>query len=147
MAYVTRDDMVDVFRDTEEYYSSDENLKRAIQETIKNTSFYEAEDYPALPAKRFKKTAVSVFKRRSFDAAISMQRKHLELRIAVHNFASATNPGGGVKGFVPLFDALSCAQHRRELETLLHRQPRARRFDLYGRLHLHAGNYRLQERH
>ena len=97
MAYVTRDDMVDVFRDTEEYYSSDENLKRAIQETIKNTSFYEAEDYPALPAKRFKKTAVSVFKRRSFDAAISMQRKHLELRIAVHNFASAVNPGGGVK--------------------------------------------------
>ena len=31
------------------------------------------------------------------EAAISMQRKHLELKIAVHNFASATNPGGGVR--------------------------------------------------
>jgi len=26
-----------------------------------------------------------------------MQRRHLELKIAVHNFASAKNPGGGVK--------------------------------------------------
>ena len=31
------------------------------------------------------------------DAAIAMQRKYLELKIAVHNFASATNPGGGVR--------------------------------------------------
>ena len=97
MAYVTKEEMVEIFRDTEDFYNSDENLKRAIQESIKNTSFYDAEDYPPLPEKRFNKTAISVIKRRTLDAAISMQRKHLELRIAVHNFASATNPGGGVK--------------------------------------------------
>ena len=97
MANVTNEELVEVFRDTQNFYQSDENLKRAIQDSIKFTSFYGAENYPPLPEKRFKKTAVTVIKRRTLEAAISMQHKHLELRIAVHNFASATNPGGGVK--------------------------------------------------
>lgn len=97
MAYVTRDDLVNIFHDTEAFCNSDENLKQAVADSIKATTFYEAEDYPSLPKRRFNKTAISVVRRRSLDAAISMQRKHLELRIAVHNFASATNPGGGVK--------------------------------------------------
>ena len=86
-----------VFQDTEEFCNTDENLKRAIQESIKGTKFYGADDYPPIPERKFKKTLVSVLKRRTFDSAISMQRKHLESRIVVHNFASATNPGGGVK--------------------------------------------------
>ncbi len=97
MAYVTKDAMIEVFRDTEEFYTTDENLKRAIRDSIGGTVFYGAQDYPTIPERRFKKTAVSLMKRRTFDAAISMQRRHLELKIAVHNFASATNPGGGVK--------------------------------------------------
>ncbi len=97
MAYVTKDEMVEIFRDTENFYKTDENLKAAIRESIKGTKFYAAEDYPTMPEKKFDKTAVTVIKRRTLEAAISMQRKHLELRIAIHNFASATNPGGGVK--------------------------------------------------
>lgn len=97
MAYVTREEMLEVFRDTEEFCKTDENLKQSIRDSIKGTVFYGAKDYPPMPARRFKKTVVSVAKRRTFDAAIAMQRKYLELRIAVHNFASATNPGGGVK--------------------------------------------------
>ena len=97
MAYVTRDDLIDIFCDTEAFYTTDENLKQAIRDSIKWTVHYGAEDYPPLPAPRFKKTAVSVVKKRAFDAAIVTQRKHLELKIVVHNFASATNPGGGVK--------------------------------------------------
>lgn len=97
MAYVTKDEMAEIFRDTEEFYSNDENLREAIRDSIKGTAFYGAEEYPSLPKPRFKRTTVSVLKRRTLDAAISMQRKYLELRIAVHNFASATNPGGGVK--------------------------------------------------
>lgn len=97
MAYVTKDEMVEVFHDTESFYKSDENLKQAIQNSVKATVFYKADDYPPLPKPRFKTTKISVVKKRSLDAAISMQRKHLELNIAVHNFASATNPGGGVK--------------------------------------------------
>lgn len=97
MAYVTKDDMVTVFLDTEEFYNTDENLKQSIRDSIKGTVFYGAQDYPPLPERRFKKTAVSVVKRRTLDAAITLQRKYLELRIAVHNFASASNPGGGVR--------------------------------------------------
>ena len=97
MAYVTREEMTEVFRDTEAFCKSDENLKKAVAESIKHTVFYEADDYPPLPERRFKKTVVSVIKRRTLDAAIVMQKKYLELKIAVHNFASATTPGGGVK--------------------------------------------------
>lgn len=97
MAYVTREEMIEIFHDTESFLKRDENLKQAIKDSIKGTIFYAADDYPILPQRRFKKTAVSVVKRRSLDAAVSMQKKHLELKIAVHNFASATNPGGGVK--------------------------------------------------
>lgn len=97
MAYVTRDDMIDVFKDTELFFNTDENLKQAVQDSIKGTTFYAAEEYPPLPKRCFKKTAISVVRRRTLDTAISLQRKYLELRIAVHNFASATNPGGGVR--------------------------------------------------
>lgn len=97
MAYVTREEMLEVFRDTMVFYQVDENLRQAIQDSIKGTVFYGAKDYPPLPERKFKKTSVSVVKRRTFEAAIIVQKKYLELRIAVHNFASATNPGGGVR--------------------------------------------------
>lgn len=97
MSYVTRDEMLEVFRDTEKFFTTDENLQQAIQYSIKGTIFYGAKNYPPLPERKFKFTSISVVRRRTLDAAISMQRKHLELRVAVHNFASATNPGGGVK--------------------------------------------------
>ena len=97
MTYVSKDALVDIFFDTEKFYTTDEFLREAVRTSIAGTKFYGAEDYPPLPAKKFQKTAVTVVRKRSFDAAISAQRKHLEARIAVHNFASATNPGGGVK--------------------------------------------------
>ncbi|MBR4641376.1 MAG: TIGR02452 family protein [Selenomonadaceae bacterium] len=97
MAYVTREEMIEVFHDTEAFYKTDENLRQAIKDSIKGTAFYAADDYPPLPQRRFKNTTVSVVRRRTLEAAIAMQRKHLELKIAVHNFASATNPGGGVR--------------------------------------------------
>lgn len=97
MAYVTSGEMIEIFNDTEAFCKTDENLKQAIRDTIKGTVFYGAEDYPPLPARRFKSTTISVLKKRTFEAAIFIQRKHLESKIAVHNFASATNPGGGVK--------------------------------------------------
>lgn len=97
MAYVTRDELVEIFQDTETFYKTDENLRQAIHDSIKGTKFYAANEYPALSERRFNETKISVVKRRTLDMAISMQRRHLELKIAVHNFASATNPGGGVR--------------------------------------------------
>ena len=97
MAYVTREDLIKIFQDTEEFCRTDENLKAAIHETIKGTTFYEGDDYPEVPKRRFKKTAITLTRRRTLDTAMSLQKRHLELKIAVHNFASATNPGGGVR--------------------------------------------------
>lgn len=97
MAYVTKDTLVDIFFDTEKFYTTDEFLSESVRASINGTIFYGADDYPPLPAKKFDKTTVTVVRKRTFEAAISAQRKHLEARIAVHNFASATNPGGGVK--------------------------------------------------
>ena len=97
MTYVTKDTLIDIFFDTENFYTTDEFLRESVRMSIEGTNFYDAQDYPTLPAKKFDKTTVTVVRKRSFDAAISAQRKHLEARIVVHNFASATNPGGGVK--------------------------------------------------
>ena len=97
MAYVTKEEMVEIFRDTERFYATDENLRQAVSDSIKGTVYYAAQDYPPLPERRFKSTKISVVRRRMLDTAVSMQRRHLELKIAVHNFASASNPGGGVK--------------------------------------------------
>ena len=97
MTYATKDDLVNIFFDTEKFYTEDEFLREAVRSSIEGTVFYGAENYPSLPAKKFGRTAVTVVRKRSFEAAVFMQRKHLEARIAVHNFASATNPGGGVK--------------------------------------------------
>ena len=97
MTYVTKDTLIDIFFDTENFYTTNEFLREAVRASIEGTIFYGAQDYPPLPEKKFDKTTVTVVRKRSFDAAISAQRKNLEARIAVHNFASATNPGGGVK--------------------------------------------------
>ena len=140
MAYVTRDEMIEVFHDTEAFYKSDENLKQAIHDSIKGTKFYSAKNYPLLPEKRFKQTKISVVKRRTLDAAVSMQRRHLELKIAVHNFASATNPGGGVKHGSRAQEESLCRSST--LYPVLNTEENWKRFYT----NLHARNYNLQDR-
>lgn len=96
MAYVTREEMTEIFLDTEAFYKSDEKLWQAIKNSIDGTKFYTATDYPELPERRFDKTEISVVRQRTLEAAVSIRQKYSDLKIAVHNFASATNPGGGV---------------------------------------------------
>ncbi|MBQ7704128.1 MAG: TIGR02452 family protein [Selenomonadaceae bacterium] len=94
---ITKEQMAEVFRDTEKFYKTDENLKAAVENSIAGTKFFAAEDYPALPAKKFDATKISVTKQRTFEAAFQLHKDNPNSKIAVHNFASATNPGGGVK--------------------------------------------------
>lgn len=96
MAYVKKDELAEIFQDTKKWYESDETLKNSVQASIGETKFYDAENYPPLPDKKFDKTLISVNKYRTFETAIHLHKKNPESRIAVHNFASATNPGGGV---------------------------------------------------
>jgi len=41
---------------------------------------------------------IAISKCKTFEAAEKLARKYPDTRLAVLNFASATNPGGGVRG-------------------------------------------------
>lgn len=97
MNFLSKESLAEVFADTEKFYKSDETLKAAVENSIAGTKFFAAEDYPAIPAKKFDATKISVTKQRTFEAAEELHKNNPNSRIAVHNFASATNPGGGVK--------------------------------------------------
>ena len=96
MAYVEKYQLEEIFQDTKNFYESDETLKSAVQKSVDGTKFYGAEDYPPLPAKKFDKTLITVTQGRTFETAMSLHKNNVYAKIAVHNFASATNPGGGV---------------------------------------------------
>ncbi len=93
----TKEDLIRVFEDTEQRYKENERLRKAVEASIKGTRFYREEDMPTIPAPRYEKTSVTVTKYRTLETAMFYHRKYPELRITAHNFASATNPGGGVR--------------------------------------------------
>ncbi len=93
----TKEDLIRVFEDTERMYQTDERLKEAVYCSIEGTRFYPEGQTPAIPTPRYEKTTVTVTKYRTLETAMFYHRKFPEFRIAAHNFASATNPGGGVR--------------------------------------------------
>ncbi len=89
-----REDNVLVFKDTMERYENNIKLKNAIEISIK-------EQYVILEGDKLEvnsdplyteKAKIIVSKKRSLEAAKQYSGK----KVCVHNFASATNPGGGV---------------------------------------------------
>ena len=96
MAYIKKEELAEIFQDTKIWYENNETLKNFVQASIDGTKFYDAENYPPLPDKKFDKTLITVNKYRTFETAVYLHKKNSESKIAVHNFASATNPGGGV---------------------------------------------------
>lgn len=93
---MSREENIRIFNDTEAFCRENKRLAAAIGDTIANTTLYRAGEVPEIPEGRFSDTEISVTKQRSFEAAKELREKYPESRIAVHNFASATNPGGGV---------------------------------------------------
>ena len=93
----TREDLMRVFEDTEQWYRENAELKASIQASIQGTEFYAEGDTPSVPDVRYEKTTISVNKYRSLETAMFYRRKFTNARIGIHNFASATNPGGGVR--------------------------------------------------
>lgn len=87
-----RFERIEVFNDTQEWIKRNKKLSDETQKTIKSTIFYNDDisingiEKNTLPAK------VLVTRNSSFDAA----REYITDKVAVLNFASATNPGGGV---------------------------------------------------
>ena len=91
----SREDRIDVFRDTISLCRTSSRLRRAIQDSkAAQMLILEGDEIPDLPQKSIYEDDVNcvVSKKRTFEAA----QYYTGQRICVLNFASATNPGGGV---------------------------------------------------
>ncbi len=79
------------------WISSDPALSAAAADSAARTVLLSEGDSPAMPAEtRFSGTVTEITHERSFAAAQRLCDAFPGARIAVHNFASATHPGGGV---------------------------------------------------
>ena len=86
-----------VFYDTMHWLICDETLTDAVTASRRNTILFPEKQSPALPENPGYDTKITVSRMRSFEAAMKLREEYPSDRIAVHNFASATNPGGGVE--------------------------------------------------
>lgn len=85
---------IEIFRETERLCKEDELLKASIRQSNEKQRIIWERDKVAQPIEHAyeKDPQIIVSKKRSFEAASAYKGK----KICVHNFASATNPGGGV---------------------------------------------------
>ena len=82
-----------IFQDTERMCKTDAERSAVTKISVANQRFIaEAEVIPTPELNIYKKANVVVSKKRTYEAAKAYKGNH----VAVHNFASATNPGGGV---------------------------------------------------
>lgn len=84
-----------VFEDTEKLCKTNPRLKEAVRRSTESQKLIlEKEELPAVNRKRYDARAeVIVSGKRTYEAALAYK----DTKTAVHNFASASNPGGGVE--------------------------------------------------
>lgn len=90
------DKLIKVFADTQEFCKTDPVLKEAVSYGMEHTKLYEADEYPELPYTPDKLGLALTLNLKSFQAAVKFHKVMPEKKIAVLNFASPVNPGGGV---------------------------------------------------
>lgn len=95
--YDRKQRLIEVFEDTQRFCTENPQLASAVEASKKDTRYYSEEDYPTLPEMRKTPVVITVTRNTSFQAAIDRYFRHGKEHIAVLNFASAVNPGGGVK--------------------------------------------------
>lgn len=96
--YNKRQKLVDIFNDTKEYYSTDSILINSVNNSKQNTIIYQEDSYPDISNHSIhSNTMIEVNKLRSLECAINEHSKNPNSKICVMNFASSTNPGGGVE--------------------------------------------------
>ena len=90
-----RTENVAVFEDTEKCCKNNKRLKESIQKSTEEQRLYpECEELPGINKDKYKEPAnVCVTKNRTLEAA----KAYRGTKTAVRNFASASNPGGGVQ--------------------------------------------------
>lgn len=90
-----KEENIKIFEDTIRMINGSERLLLALENSIQNTVIYQPDTGAAEKTDRRHMT-VTVTKERSLEAAARLSEKYEGKRIAVLNFASATNAGGGV---------------------------------------------------
>lgn len=86
-----REKNIEIFNDTIKLQKENEFLKENIKDSIKNQKIYLEKD--DLKSNKGNKSAqIIISKKRTFEAASNYKNK----KVCILNFASATNPGGGV---------------------------------------------------
>lgn len=85
---------VEIFEDTKRLCETNGKIKEALAQSVKNQKLIlEGEELSAVDKTRFTDEAkIVVSTKRTFEAVAGYAGQ----KVAVHNFASATNPGGGV---------------------------------------------------
>ena len=85
---------VEIFEDTKNLCEKNGRIKESLAKSVKNQKLIlEGEHLPVVDKSRFTDNAkVIVSTKRTFEAVAGYAGQ----KVAVHNFASATNPGGGV---------------------------------------------------
>lgn len=84
----------EIFRDTEYLYKNNETLKEAVKQSVNNQLLILAEDKVEYEANDGRAGKVVVSGKRTLEASEVYAKQGK--RVCVLNFASATNPGGGV---------------------------------------------------
>lgn len=137
---------ISIFRDTLKMCRINDILAKSVEESVKGTRFYAADDYPALPGAK-REGRVILTPERTFEAAFSLAEKFPNSRIGVLNFASAVNPGGGVKlGANAQEECLCrcstlypCLDTDELMKSYYIKKPPENESSLFGRLHIYAG--------
>ena len=111
-----RQRLIEIFDDTQRFYAQNAALAKALQDARKATKLYEADDYPAITKQADLEGTVAVSKHKTFEAAMLIHKEHPDWKIAVLNFASATNPGGKS---MSLFNPVSNPEPELALAVLL----------------------------
>lgn len=89
-----RKENIKVFLDTISFINEDDYLSNAVNESIEKTVIYNKDIDEIKAIKKHGKVRVRQY--RSFEATMKLHNEFPNKRIGVLNFASATNPGGGV---------------------------------------------------
>lgn len=89
-----REQNAEIFKDTERRYQTNENLKNAVKYSIANQKLILANEKVKIKEEKGKTGEIIVSGKRTLEASESYAKQGK--KVCIHNFASATNPGGGV---------------------------------------------------
>ena len=84
------------FEDTRDEYETNPELRAAVDKSKADARLYRPSDRLELPSPKDAAPAILVSGSKTFEAARRLREENPSWRVAVLNFASATNPGGGV---------------------------------------------------